>query len=98
MQAVESRLTVLPEYQHLHSDFVERHIAWGDFDFVVVCPSRRPETLHCLESRAMEEAQVACNEAVKRSLENTAKSAPSDAGWHKYKICSVQPSPARTKA
>lgn len=98
MQAVENRQTGLPEYQHLHSDFAKRHIAWDDSDSAVFCPNPRWETLHCLESRAMEEVQVACNEAAKRSLENMAKSALSDAGWHKYKICSVQPSPARTKA
>lgn len=97
-QAAESLLTVLPRYQRLRSDFLSRHIAWDDFDFEVFYPNLRSETLRCLESRAMEEEQVACNEAAMRSLENMAKSASLDADWRKNKICSAQPSPARTKA
>lgn len=98
MQAVENLLMVLPRYQHLHSDSASRHIAWDDFDFAVFYPNLHLETLHCLESRAMEEEQVACIETAKKSLENMAKSAPSDAGWRRYRNGSVQLSPASTKA
>lgn len=89
----------LPECLHPRSDSASRHIAWDGSDFEVFYPSPHSAILRCLELRAMEEGQVVCNAAARRTVENMARSAPLDADWRMWSMDgSMQPGLARTKA